>query len=140
MSQYMRRKQTAERRKRKREEEEETSKQREPPKTSAERVRAFRKRKKLKAAAESDLDRDHRGVTAAAGFAIETREPMPGRSTDPVRFYDRPDPVQLPRSPGRVTYQAGSVMLHGEFIDSSVIFQKALFLILTDHACWSLIQ
>ncbi|KAL9692106.1 hypothetical protein quinque_005500, partial [Culex quinquefasciatus] len=59
-----------------------------PRKTSTERVREFRRRKNLER--EADL-----GGTVGAGnsAAAVDLEPMPGRSTDPVRFYPSRDPI-----------------------------------------------
>ncbi|KAL1374276.1 hypothetical protein pipiens_018175, partial [Culex pipiens pipiens] len=87
------------------EEEIKAPKPRRPAKTSAERVREFRQRKKLKAQEEAE-----RGGTVAAGNPAATvnLEPMPGPSTGPVRFYPRPDPVQIPSGSGRGTFQADS--------------------------------
>ncbi|XP_039453727.1 uncharacterized protein LOC120432566 [Culex pipiens pallens] len=87
------------------EEEIKAPKPRRPATTSAERVREFRQRKKLKAQEEAE-----RGGTVAAGNPAATvnLEPMPGPSTGPVRFYPRPDPVQIPSGSGRGTFQADS--------------------------------
>lgn len=95
------------------EEEIKAPKPRRPAKTSAERVREFRQRKKLKAQEEAE-----RGGTVAAGNPAATvnLEPMPGPSTGPVRFYPRPDPVQIPSGSGRGTFQADSETFLGEFL------------------------
>ncbi|EDS42392.1 conserved hypothetical protein [Culex quinquefasciatus] len=69
-------------------EEAEESKKTVPRKTSTERVREFRRRKNLER--EADLG-DTVGVGNAA--AAVDLEPMPGRSTDPVRFYPSRDPI-----------------------------------------------
>ncbi|EDS30847.1 conserved hypothetical protein [Culex quinquefasciatus] len=87
------------------EEEIKAPKPRRPAKTSAEHVREFRQRKILKAQEEAE-----RGGTVAAGNPAATvdLEPMPGPITGLVRFYPRPDPVQIPSGSGRGTVQADS--------------------------------
>lgn len=100
-------------------------------KNSTERVREFRKRKKLKAQQEVDLDQggsDAVGNDAAAFKRMpvlvqpntnrdpaQNLEPMPGGSRDPVRFYPRPDPVQIPARAREGPSRADSGTNFGEF-------------------------
>ncbi|KAL9698921.1 hypothetical protein quinque_002362 [Culex quinquefasciatus] len=74
----------------------------------------FRQRKILKAQEEAE-----RGGTVAAGNPAATvdLEPMPGPITGPVRFYPRPDPVQIPSGSGRGTVQADSETFLGWLLD-----------------------
>ncbi|KAL1374158.1 hypothetical protein pipiens_018252, partial [Culex pipiens pipiens] len=73
--------------------------------TAAERMRRYRKRKKMKEQeTRVDLVRED---TATVGTPRENREPIPGRSTDPPRFYSHPDPAQMSMMPTRATAEAG---------------------------------
>lgn len=118
----------------------EESKKAVPRMTSTERVREFRRRKNLER--EADL-----GGTVGAGNAAAAvdLEPMPGRSTDPVRFYPsrdpilnlepmpggsrdpvrffpRPDPVQIPARSRGGTSRADSGRNLGEFFKNIDLF------------------
>ena len=123
MSRHLQAKYSADhRKKRKRremEEEEEAEEPVAPPRpavTNAERMRQYRKRKKLQ--------RENVGVSDAcddAAVAVYPEpvlnivlEPAPGRSTDPIRFYPNLDPVRFrPDSVGDIV-QVESVAFHGK--------------------------
>lgn len=93
MSQYMRAKHLVEFRKRKREEreEEEAEESPRPLLTNAERMKQYRLRKKQAKEAHGVVSELVASVNPVAGGSNEPAvsfvlEPMPGRSTDPVRF------------------------------------------------------